>query len=91
MMETIPLFAEPPRPGVVPARSVRSSANPTWSKYHGGRVACDECVIFLHENAGIGPLPRSARQVRVVRATKERLRLCDEHADLRHEADRGRS
>lgn len=87
MMETIPLFAEPPRPGLSPAKTISRSGNPIWSKYIGPRVACDECVIFLHEHGGVGPLPRSARVVRTVRATRERLRFCAEHADLRKAAD----
>jgi hypothetical protein len=88
-MEAIPLFAEPPRPGVAPARAIAKSPNPAWSRYVGPRVACDECVIFLHENAGAGPLPRSARLVRTVRAAGERLRFCTEHAALRKAADVG--
>lgn len=86
-MDTIPLFAEPPRPGVAPARAIARSANPAWSKYKGARVACDECVIFLHENQGAGPLPRSARWVRQVRA-EVGLRFCTDHAVLRQAADR---
>jgi hypothetical protein len=46
-------------------------------------------VIFLHENAGAGPLPRSARLVRTVRVAGERLRFCTEHAALRKAADVG--
>lgn len=89
MLDTIPLFDEPPRPGVSPARTITRSTNPTWGRYRGKRVACDECVIFLHENHGVGPLPRTARLVRRVRATGEVLHFCAEHAALRAAADRG--
>jgi hypothetical protein len=81
-MDTLPLFAEPPRPGVSPAKTVTRSPNPVWSKYTGQRVACDECVILLHENHGVGALPRSARLVCTMRAAGVRLRLCTEHAAL---------
>ena len=43
------------------------------------RVACDECVAFLHSRHGVGPLPRSARHTR--RALGEMLRLCQEHTE----------
>lgn len=81
-MDTLPLFAEPPRPGVTPAKAL-TTCNPVWSKHIGQRVACDECVIVLHENHGVGALPRGARLVCTVRATGVRLRLCAEHAALR--------
>jgi hypothetical protein len=87
VIDTIPLFAEPERPGVSPARTIPRAKNPTWSKYKGSRLVCDECVVFLHENRGVGQLPRSAHWVR--RAAGESLRLCREHAVLRHVIDRG--
>jgi hypothetical protein len=89
MMETIPLFAEPPRVALKPSKTlVPSGPRPVWSSHKGRRVACDECVIYLHENRGNGPLPRSARRVRTVRAFGEKLWLCHEHALPREEADR---
>lgn len=90
-METIPLFDLPEREVLKPAKTIAQSArdkNPSWTAYNGKRVACDECVIFLHENGGKGPLPRSARRVRTVRAIGQRLRLCTERAEPREEADK---
>ncbi|GAB1642564.1 hypothetical protein KRMM14A1259_29870 [Krasilnikovia sp. MM14-A1259] len=71
-IETIPLFPEPERPGVRAAKTLAQlerDQRPAWTSYSGRRVACDECVTYLHENHGDGPLPRSARRVRTVRAT----------------------
>lgn len=87
VIDTIPLFDEPPRPGVQSARTIPRTANPSWAKHKSPRVACDECVIFLHENHGAGQLPRSARWTR--RAGGATLRLCQEHAVLRRAIDRG--
>ena len=58
---------------------------PSWTKYTGKRVACDECVAYLHENRVTTPLPRSARMLRTV--GDQRLRLCTDHAQLRRTAD----
>jgi len=89
-IETIPLFdvvrPEPLKAAKTIAQSERDS-NPAWTTYSGKRVACDECVIFLHENNGNGPLPRSARKVRTVQAIGQVLRLCAEHAAPRKAAD----
>jgi hypothetical protein len=90
-LETIPLFDAPAREVLKPAKTLAQAERdqrPTWTSYSGKRVACDECVIFLHENQGKGPLPRSARRVRTVRATREQLRLCKDHADPREAADK---
>lgn len=90
-IETIPLFPEPERPQLKAAKTlaqVDRDQRPAWTTYSGKRVACDECVIFLHENWGNGPLPRSARRVRTIRATGEQLRLCKDHADPREKADK---
>jgi hypothetical protein len=69
------------------AAQAEADAKPRWTSYSGKRVACDECVVFLHEHGGRGPFPRSARRVRTVRATGEQLRLCKEHAAPRETAD----
>lgn len=90
-IETIPLFPEPERPGVKAAKTLAEldrDQRPTWTTYSGRRVACDECVIYLHEHHGAGPLPRTARRVRAVRATGGVLRLCKEHAEPREAADK---
>jgi len=90
-MDTIPLFDPPEPEALKAARTIAQSekdGRPTWSDHTARRVACDECVTVLHENGGRGPLPRSARRVRAVKATGERLRLCKAHADPREAADR---
>lgn len=90
-VETIPLFDLPEREVLKPAKTMAQSArdaNPSWTTYSAKRIACDECVIFLHENGGVGPHPRSARRVRTVRATGQQWRLCTEHADPREAADK---
>jgi hypothetical protein len=89
-IEMIPLFdvsrPEPLKAAKTIAQSERDQ-NPSWTTYSGKRVACDECVVYLHENHGNGPLPRSARKVRTVRAIGQVLRLCVEHAEPRKAAD----
>lgn len=90
-IETIPLFDAPEPERLKAAKTIAQTdrdAKPTWTSYSGRRVPCDECVIFLHENGGQGPHPRSARRVRTVRATGEQLRLCKEHAEPREKADK---
>lgn len=90
-IETVPLFEAPEPERLKPAATLRQTdkdGRPRWTTYSGRRVACDECVIFLHENKGAGPHPRSARRVRTIRATGEQLRLCKEHADPREQADK---
>lgn len=88
-MGTIPLFPEPPREHVQPAETMRDAdrrATPKWAAHTGTRVACDECVTYLHEHRGQGPLPRSARRVRTL--GKQRWRLCQQHAEPREAADK---
>lgn len=90
MIDTIPLFDPPEPERLKPAQTIAQAERgrrPSWAKWTGTRVACDECVIFLHENCGNGPHPRSARRVRTVRSTGDVLRLCNEHAELRRVAD----
>lgn len=89
--EALALFAEPDRPVLKPARTLAQTSRdqrPVWTSHSGKRVACDECVIYLHENGGHGPHPRSARRVRTVRATGEQWRLCTDHAEPREKADK---
>lgn len=90
-IETIPLFDVERPPALKAAKTIAQTdrdSKPSWTSYGGKRVACDECVIYLHENDGQGPLPRSARRVRTVRETGEQLRLCEEHAEPREAADK---
>ena len=88
--EVVPLFVVPGAERLVapetPAQA-EAARKPRWSSYSGKRAACDECLVFLHENGGKGPFPRSVRRVRTVRATGEQLRLCKEHAEPREIAD----
>ena len=89
-VDTVPLFDLPEREILTAAKTIAQSekdGRPSWAAYTGKRVACDECVTVLHENRGQGPHPRSARRVRTVRATGDRLRLCKAHADPREAAD----
>jgi hypothetical protein len=51
------------------------------------RVACDECVAFLHTHKGVGPPPRGARVTRRALGG-ETLRLCTGHGDLWREHDK---
>lgn len=90
-MGTTPLFDAPQREILRPATTLAQSeknARPAWTSHSGKRVACDECIVYLHENGGHGPYPRSARRVRTVRATGEQLRLCKDHAEPREKADK---
>lgn len=90
-IETIPLFDAPQPERLKAAKTLAQSdrdGKPSWTSYSGKRVACDECVVFLHENHGRGPLPRSARRVRTVRAAGKQLRLCKEHAEPREAAEK---
>jgi len=85
---TLPLFDRPPAEPVAPAtlREQASKATPQWRSYTGKRVACDECVIYLHQHGGQGPHPRSARRERILGA--QRWRLCPQHAEPREKADK---
>lgn len=86
-VETIPLFPAPDPESLQPVRAPVQPGRPSWTKYTGKRVACDDCIVFLHENEGQGPQPRSARMVRTIRATGQALRLCPGHGEMRKEAD----
>lgn len=89
-MGTIPLFPAPTPERLTAAKTLaqtQSAANPSWLRHTGRRLACDECVTYLHENGGRGPHPRSVRWVRTVAATKDRLRLCEGHAEPRRKTD----
>lgn len=80
-----------PGPGPLPraATIFRGGDRPRWARYKPvRRVACDECVIVLHENKGVGPAPRSARWSRTL--GKQRHVLCAEHAEAWKKED-GRS
>lgn len=82
------MFPEPPRENVKPVASMRDSqkaARPSYTVHKGKRVACNECVVFLHEHGGKGPHVRSARVVRKV--GKEKLFLCQQHGDIRKKED----
>lgn len=96
-VEPAPAFEAVPLPGlpiptkaeaVTTAAQADKDARPKWASHSGRRLACDECLVFLHENGGKGPFPRSVRRVRIVHATGERLRLCKEHAEPREAADK---
>jgi len=61
---------------------------PTGTQHHRGTATytritvkdppqCDECVLWLHEHKGVGPLPRRARFRRASAAGT--LRLCNQH------------
>lgn len=88
----------PPYPGAVPlfgeveeatvgmlARNVTPGAEWTVRYRPIRRVACDDCVMYLHENKGKGPLPLAARHRR--RLGEEDLRLCTPHADVYRRRD----
>lgn len=87
-MGTLPLFElpdpEPVRPATLAEK--QSAALPRWRTYTGTRVACDECVHYLHQHHGQGPLPRAARRVRIV--GRQQWRLCPQHAEPREKADK---
>jgi hypothetical protein len=87
--DTIPLFDLPAPEQLQPAQTMReavSRATPQWRSYSGRRVACDECITYLHEHDGRGPQPRSARRVRIL--GKDQWRLCPAHAEPREAADK---
>lgn len=66
-------------------RTRAAAARPSWTAYKGKRVACDECVVFLHEHNGQGPHVRSARMVRKVGESK--MLLCGAHGRIRKNED----
>jgi len=87
--DTLPLFDAPEPEQLKPAetmRNIASRAKPQWRSYSGKRVACDECIVYLHEHGGRGPQPRSARRVRILGA--QQWRLCPQHAEPREIADK---
>lgn len=81
-MTTPPMFDLPTPTPVVKSLSLRKAnheGKATWTRCRPKtRVPCDECVIVLHENHGVGAFPRSVRWRRTSDGTA--LRLCDEHA-----------
>jgi hypothetical protein len=89
MAGQLDLFPAPERQGVKPATMAQADRDgkASWRSYSGPHRACDECVVFLHENGGQGPHPRPARRTRTVKATGERLDLCTGHAEPRELAD----
>ena len=78
-----PLFNLPASAPLPRAASLdRGGERPRWTRYMPKhRVPCDECVILLHENKGVGGYPLSARFTRSVTG-KPSMRLCREHAEL---------
>lgn len=87
--DTLPLFDAPEPEQLQPAQTMRDAATratPQWRSYSGRRVACDECIVYLHEHHGRGPMPRSARRVRILGA--QQWRLCPQHAEPREAADK---
>jgi hypothetical protein len=76
------LFPLPQSEPVKRSTTLNRGGKPTWTKYRPAkRVACDECVLVLHENKGIGQYPRSARWSRRTPGG-DAVRLCYEHAEL---------
>lgn len=80
----MPLFEQPEGVPLQRAKTLRDldrESRPRWSRYRPRNpVTCDECVIYLHERKGVGPVPRGARWRRV---TPDRtLLLCEEHTQM---------
>lgn len=81
------MFPEPERPRLRLSNRFAMVINGTvtYAQYKGKtRVQCEECVWCLHEDRGIGPLPRSARVLRTRTAgnTTWKMMLCTGHAEL---------
>lgn len=76
------LFNVPEGQPLPRATGIDRTGRPKWTRIKPrNRIACDECVIVLHENHGAGPYPRAARWSRRVDGQKDGMRLCNEHAD----------
>jgi hypothetical protein len=85
---TPPMFDAPETPPRPAPKTSPSTAKPRWAKYRAKAAAhCDDCITYLHQNRGVGPVPLKARHKRTAGATT-RL-LCDQHAQQQREADKG--
>lgn len=68
-----------PPPPPRPRRGTEPPGRPRWSAYKPkNRVPCDDCLLYLAEHDGHGPLPTAARWKRI-RGNTMRL-LCYGHA-----------
>lgn len=80
---TMPMF-DPPEPGPEPPRpktrrTTTCTDRPSWQSYHPHQhVPCDDCLLVLHENHGVGPFPQPARWKR--QQGDSTLLLCYAHA-----------
>jgi len=82
-LRDVPLFPQPVELPLVLSGTFEHLAGQRgqYARYRPvKRVACDECVAYLHARRGEGPLPRSARTIR--KALGQTLRLCGAHTDL---------
>ena len=81
-LEQLPLFGPPPVEPVGRLQALPAGAGARWSRFKSPvRQQCADCVVYLHENAGVGPAVRSARWRRI--DSKGDLLLCPEHAQYR--------
>ena len=79
-MKDVPLFDVPTQP-LRRAKSLSSDGTPVrWMRLRlKNRVPCDECIIILHENHGVGPYADPARWKRSQGSRV--LYLCHRHAE----------
>lgn len=77
------LFAQPATEAVELSQRFAHmvGAKPTYAVFtRVKRQACDECIAWLHEHHGHGPIARSAAHTR--KHGNDTLRLCRAHTDL---------
>lgn len=87
-IDTPPMFAVPESPARPAPRRSPSTGRPVWATYRPKTAGhCHDCLAYLHQNGGRGPVPAKARHKRTVGATT-RL-LCTEHAQQQREHDQG--
>lgn len=80
------LFGPAPVEPVGKLPSLPTGAGARWSRFKSPvRQQCADCVVYLHQNGGVGPAVRSARWRRI--DSKSDLLLCPEHAQDRREAE----
>lgn len=90
-MASMPLFELPNEPPLPRSKTLERGGRPVWARYKAKtRVACDECVIVLHENKGVGAYPRAARWSRTnreVTGLRGRVLLCQQHGEVWRKED----
>lgn len=87
-MRNVPMFPAPEPPPVTLSKTLapHGQAKGSYARYQPkNRVACDECVVVLHEARGVGSAPMRARMTR--KSDAGTLRLCSPHAGLWRELD----